>query len=580
MKTTLLLSVFALLLNVSVYAQFQKNVGAAGENYHDLNQEPMNDGSNDIMVAANLFDASMTNQTFTLKRIDQTGTVLWAQKYDNPSFPNARVFDIVPYLDIIVATGSIDVGGTKRTFIARILATTGSVINVKYYDIVSPNFNSRGLQIEYTDSDANGDATPDPGFIVGGFFSSCYNLDTNCSLNIGFVLRVNNNLDLIWASELDTSVPATADYDFINGITETNDGFFLTGSATGLNAANNTQQGVLAHKIDFTGSPVWDRSYIFGNSRDVSVDAYFDVTSQKIYMLANYSVSHYFGVTVLDNTTGTIDMTSSWYATSGDVDRYGFTLMESATSSNNLVVTGYDRQENFVDAAGVAQTGESNIFVYEFEKSSGNAVGVNYQFLLPHTEPAGDEFNFWNGQMPLIYYPDISFLYSEIPGAVGNYYHVGYRTQAAGSFTEAELFKTGTDKRNICDNLVLNITPSSINIFPIQVMSGSTPASETPMSFTVNGFNYTENSCSDILGTNDFEKETGFIYPNPVQNELQTTVKNAQDYQVLDATGRVVRNGNFAQESVVNTSELPNGLYFITISNELRQVQTFKFLKK
>ena len=58
---------------------------------------------------------------------------------------------------------------------------------------------------------------------------------------------------------------------------------------------------------------IWNRSHVFGNSQDVSVDAYFDTASQQIYMLSNYSVTHLFGVTVLDNVTGAISFPQSWY---------------------------------------------------------------------------------------------------------------------------------------------------------------------------------------------------------------------------------------------------------------------------
>ncbi len=580
MKTKLLFSTLAFLFTLCLSAQHQTNVGVNNEHYHDLNQDPLNDGSDDIMVAANLFDASMTTQVFTLKRVSQTGNVVWARKYDGGALPNARVFDIVNRFDITYVTGSVDVGGTKRTFIAEIEANTGNVLNVQYYDIVSPNFNSRGLNIQYTESDVDGDAIGDPGFVVGGFFSGCYNVDTNCANNIGFVLRTDVNLNILWSLELDTSVSATADYDFINGITETSDGFFITGSATGLNSSNQTQQAVLAHKVDFQGSWMWDQSYIFGNSRDVSVDAYFDAADGRIYMLANYSVSHFFGVTVFDNATGNVDAARSWYANGNEYDKYAFNIMESLVSPNNLVITGYDRDENWIDNAGVAQFGTSNIFVYEFEKATGNAVGPNYQFLVPHVEPTGDEFNFWNGQMPLIYYPDMSFTGRNSTGSVNDYFHVGYRRNDSADFTKAELYKTGTDKRNVCENAPLTISHTPVNRLLVQVFSGSTPSNATPFNLNVSGFNFTENDCTGSLSNGDVQINTGVIFPNPVSDVLYTTVQNAVSYTLMDSLGRVVANGNFNSDKSIQVDQLTNGLYFLNIMDDNRQAQTFKFIKK
>ena len=579
MKTKLLLSIFTFLTTFYMAAQYQTNVSVANEHYHDLNQTIINDGTDDIMVASNLFDSTMTTQVISLKRINQIGNVVWAREYDALPLVNARVFDVVNRFDLVYITGSVDVSGIKRTFIAEIEAATGIVLNTQFYDIVSPNFNSRGLHIAYTESDADGDGAPDPGLVVSGFFSDCYNVDTTCNTNIGFVLRTDPALNFIWAVEVDTGVPATADYDFVNRTIETADGFFLTGSATGLNGAGLTQQAVLAHKIDFMGNPMWDNSYIFGNSQDVSVDAYYDAGSNEIYALMNYSVSHYFGITVFNNTTGVIDPLKSWYASSGDLDRYGFSLMESLTSPNNLVIAGYDRDENWT-SGGSSLFGQSNVFVYEFDKATGNPVGLNYQYLVPHTEPTGDEFNFWNGQMPLIYYPEMSFEHRNATGTVSDYFHVGYRRNTSASFTAAELYKTDFNKRNMCEDLLLNITPVSISTFTVQVSSAFVPVFTSPLTLNMSGYNYTEDLCDPTLSTGEQEVETGVIFPNPVNNQLFTTISNASTYAIYDAMGRNVAQGRLTTERAVNVETLTSGVYFITIADINRQKQTFKFIKR
>ncbi|MBX2829094.1 MAG: T9SS type A sorting domain-containing protein [Flavobacteriaceae bacterium] len=580
MKTKLLLTTLTFLMTFYMAAQYQSNVSVANEHYHDLNQTIINDGSDDIMVASNLFDPSMTNQVISLKRVNTFGNVVWAMEYDALPLLNARVFDIVNRFDLVYITGSVDVAGIKRVFIAEIEAATGVVLNTQYYDMVSPNFNSRGLHLEYTESDADGDGAPDPGLIVAGFFSDCYNLDTTCATNIGFVLRTDAALNFMWATEVDGIAPGTsADYDFVNRITETVDGYFLTGSATGLNSSGMTQQGVLAHKIDFMGNLVWDNSYIFGNSQDVSVDAYYDAGTNEIYMLTNYSISHYFGVTVYNNGTGAINFTKSWYASSGDLDRYGFTIMESLSSPNNLVIVGYDRDENWT-SGGTSFFGQSNVFVYEFDKATGNPVGLNYQFLVPHTEPTGDEFNFWIGQMPLIYYPEMSFVYQNATGTINDYFHVGYRRNNSASFTAAELYKTDPSKRNLCDNLVLNINPVGISTLTIQVSSALIPVFTSPLALNMNGYNYSEDLCDTVLSTGDQEIETGVIYPNPVSDVLYTTITNATSYTIYDAMGRKVAKGSLDSSKAIDVESLISGIYFVTIADENRQTQSFKFIKK
>ena len=66
MKSKLLLLFLILPALTLCYGQFQKTVRVSNKHYHDLNIEPMNDGSNDYIVAGNLFDAPMQNEELTL----------------------------------------------------------------------------------------------------------------------------------------------------------------------------------------------------------------------------------------------------------------------------------------------------------------------------------------------------------------------------------------------------------------------------------------------------------------------------------------------------------------------------------
>ena len=146
MKTNLLFTAFFLFAALTITGQtFQNNVGVPNQHYHDLNQEPLNDGSDDLIVASNLFDSTMSTSKISLKRVDQLGNVVWAKTYNEAPLSRGRSFDIVTYFDLIYLTGSVDVAGTKRTFIARIDAMTGNPLDVKYYNITSAPFNALSL---------------------------------------------------------------------------------------------------------------------------------------------------------------------------------------------------------------------------------------------------------------------------------------------------------------------------------------------------------------------------------------------------------------------------------------------------
>ena len=539
--------------------------------------EPIEDGSHDLIIAGNMFDTTMSNEEMTLQRVEEDGSLVWQKKYVNTPLDKARVFDIVIRGNIFL-TGSVDVGGIKQMFIAEVDVANGNMLVFNEYAVVSPNFNSRGLKIIATNSDADGDAIGDPGFVIGGFFSDCYALDPTCMFNnLGFVMRVDINLVPMWTIEIDANNPIdNQDYDFVNGITETSDGFLITGSTTGI-ITNFVRQAVLARKIDFSGNTLWDNSYIFGNSRDVSVDAYYDSFTDEIYMLTNYSSSHYFGITVFANTSGAINPTKSWFAGGNNMDLYGFTLMPSATNDSHLVITGYDRDENWVDVNGNPQFANSSVFVYEFEKATGDQAGPAYQFLVPHVEPTPEEFNFWDGQLPLIYYPDMGFPAIDMDGSVV-YYHLGYRTDAAE--TNIELFKTFFDHRNECEHLPLNINHSPISVQPVPVMSGSVPHIMTPSS--INTVNYTVGiaSCIEFLSVSDINTTTATLYPNPATTHVNFTGAQVNEYRLVDALGRIVSEGRLNDQASLYVGDLAKGMYFITLSGDNNAITTLKFIKE
>ena len=578
MNSKLLFLISVLLVTFSGYGQFQKTIRVANKHYHDLNMEFTNDGTDDFIVASNLFDASMQNEELSLKRVDQNGVVVWIKKYTHTSLLHARAFDMVVVGGSIYVTGSIDVAGVRKVFIAEILASNGNFVTSNYYDIIGPNFNSRGLKIIHSVSDADGDTVGDPGFVVGGFFSDCYAVDINCNFNnLGFVLRTDINLNHIWTTEIETSNPInTLDYDFANGITETNDGFFITGSATGITATSSVQQGVLAHKIDFSGVFAWDSSYLFGNASDVSTDAYYDVGTNQIYVLVNYSASHYFGVNVLTNGGGV--STLNWVASGNDLDKYGFRIMESANSANNLVISGYDRDENWI-SGGVSFSGQSTIFVYEFAKATGAQVGPSYQYLVPHVEPTGDEFNFWSGQLPLIYYPDMSQLYVDSAG-IANYYHVGYRTNPSATFTESELYKTPVNFRNECNNLILQLTVNTGNLTPITVTSGQVPVNAVPITLNDMVVPFQISMCDPALSIDEERLDKGTMYPNPASDLVYFTSDDIATYTVIDALGRSVFSGTLTEDKSIYVGDLTNGMYFIKAFDGCGNMDTFKLIKR
>ncbi|MFO7744824.1 MAG: T9SS type A sorting domain-containing protein [Psychroflexus sp.] len=574
-----LLFICYLLFSVTANCQLlQKNIEFAQGHLIDANLAQINDGSNDVIIASNV--QSTASPVPVLKRLEDDGTIVWSKTYDDPTLANARIFDITNYFDLIFMTGSIDVGGVKKVFIAKIEAATGNLLDDRYYDIVNSNFNSTGFKVIISETDANGDNILDEGLLVTGFFGSCPNADPGCNLNIGFALRTDLNLNNIWVAEVDSFVSgANIDYDFVNGVIETSDGFVLTGSATG-QGNTSTQAGVLAHKIDFEGQFIWDSSYIFGNSRDVSVDAYYDTTTDEVFILNNYSSIHHFGVTVLDNANGAINNTKSWYAneSNNSLDFYGFSLVESLSSPDNLIIYGYRR--GYFNGTNTDQT---NIFVHEFDKATGNQVGTSYQYTLPYQEPMGGVYGFWSSQLPLIYYPDMA-LY-DTSATTPTHYAVGYRNgdPANGSFSNIEFMNVDAQKMNACDNLILNFNTNTLGTINsiANVTSALASANETVMALDGTSVTLNEDSCSTQLSVRDQNRFNLKIYPNPASDYVYLN-QNTDVNKILirDITGKTVFETNvYNKNEGIFVGNLSKGVYFIRIGTSDNATGNLKLIK-
>ncbi|MBS3738975.1 T9SS type A sorting domain-containing protein [Mesohalobacter halotolerans] len=485
---------------------------------------------------------------------------------------------------MIFATGSIDVNGVKKVFIARIEALNGNLLAAEYYDVVNANFNSRGFKILTTESDATGDGNPNAGVLVTGFFSSCYNFDNTCNLNIGFALRTDLTLNFLWSAEVDSPVTGNNDFDFVNGAVETSDGFLLTGSANHLDNGTN-KAAVLAHKLDFEGNFVWDNSYFFGNSRDLSVDGYYDTASNEIYLLTNYSNFHHFGVTVLNNTTGAIDFTKTWYVNevNFELDFYGFSILESLSNTDNLLVYGYRR--NYFNGTSNDQ---SNVIVHEFEKNNGNQVGSSYQYLLPFQETPGDEFSFWNSpmfpQMPEVYYPDMAI--NDFDAATTAQYTVGYRNgdPATGGFANIEFFKIESQKTNVCDNMTIDYTTNAINsVTPISTNISSLTITSTKNTLSFNPVNLTlvEDSCDPNVSVNDPSKTQIKIYPNPTSSYVYININDINEVSVFDINGKkVFETKSYDKTEGLYLGDLNNGIYFVNVKTNEFESESFKIVKQ
>ncbi len=92
-------------------------------------------------------------------------------------------------------------------------------------------------------------------------------------------------------------------------------------------------------------------------------------------------------------------------------------------------------------------------------------------------------------------------------------------------------------------------------------------------------FSITQNA----LSTSEASVKSFSIYPNPSHDVVNILLKNASqkaDYKLFDASGRLVKEGNFKGETKVRVNDLINGNYLITVILENGERITEKLIIK
>lgn len=83
-----------------------------------------------------------------------------------------------------------------------------------------------------------------------------------------------------------------------------------------------------------------------------------------------------------------------------------------------------------------------------------------------------------------------------------------------------------------------------------------------------------------FLATSEIKPlKNGTIYPNPAKDNIHTDhVRGAEKYRIVDASGRLIKEGNIETE-MINVSLLPKGNYILQVVMK-DKIQSFKFIKE
>ena len=89
-----------------------------------------------------------------------------------------------------------------------------------------------------------------------------------------------------------------------------------------------------------------------------------------------------------------------------------------------------------------------------------------------------------------------------------------------------------------------------------------------------------------VLGVDDFEEInlSVMVYPNPTTDYLTLEVKEFDpatlSFQLFDIQGRLLQSQNIINNQTnIIMSTLPSATYFVKVSQENREVKTFKIIK-
>jgi hypothetical protein len=579
-----LITLLFIFITLNGLAQFQQDM-QSDVHFSDLNTLYLQDSSGDYIVAGSKFDNIYNNSKLTLTRIDEvSGAIVWTKVYEDVLFTNFRGFDIDRYNDgeeKIALTGSvkIDLTGYNNTIIAVFEAINGNLLTARTFAGSGNHANSQGLNIIYTETMIN--MMPMPGFVIAGFMNDMYDNDMAQS-NIGFAMRVDENLLPIWTRTFDNDFLMGVDYDVVNNITETNDGYFLTGARSkALSIPPFNFQAVMAMKVDFYGDFVWETSYIHNNANGIGADAKYDAAEDKIYLLANYDSNQFFGVTVLSNITGTV-ASNSWYGQEATTQGwFGFELSRSF-DPNNLVVHGYKNYNELLNSDDVLTAVRTTPFAYEFQKNTGAQVKtIQYEVLYETPALMNDFFYFWNTDIPKTYFPDMAFI---SPSADMNYFTVGLRTQDDFD-TKMEMIQTDNFLDNECNSSLYDITVNPISIFSFEetLQNAFSPFNDIDFVASIPSYNIASCETGGYIidpstGITDFESHALSIYPNPANDVLTISLETEiQSIAILNILGAQVMH---AENSKLNISHLTAGIYMIRVQAISGKAYTSKFTKE
>lgn len=573
---TLLLSAVVLLLPVFLQAQYATYYGRSldhtyltVENVTAADNPQYDDG---YIISTTVFSNGNSSVPVRgeITRTDLLGGLHWVNEYTvTPSSLENRFNHITKYsfngsVEYLVVGSIIDGTGSTTLMIATI-DDNGAVLASQEL--------SSGTYAHLVG--IKGIVTSDDGFAIVAMETTGFgNLDDK---NI-VILKLDNSLTL-QSSMTVTSTTITRDYDTPTDIIEGDnpEEFFIVGTSN--KDVNSLSCGFAALVEPQANTVHWSYNFstALGAHWDVGADAFYN--GNRLWVLANSSIIHYFNLIELEPSTGAvlnvIQFSDVTYG--NDFDHYGFELKESLNNPDeHLVISGWK---------SLYATNAVQPFLLEVNPFDGS---IAWQWKYD---------GYINNQMAL---NENSWLRVGAAGQFSFYFNdmMTYRPNREGY---AMLTANATDPDQIWlwfgTDLTGNVLPDCGYDPPLGDSIPPYFPTNNPLTTTtdntqigMDGFlnetdvTYYANRCGEDAkfkngGTNSLEENAinaYKVYPNPATHTLFVRGEDIKEVTLTDMFGRKIltQKVNAQTQTSLNTSNVKTGIYIINITTTGGDIKT------
>ncbi|MGH1434352.1 MAG: T9SS type A sorting domain-containing protein [Lewinella sp.] len=583
--TSFLLLVF--LPTISAQSIWESAFSKADHDFRDYSITTAADGSGDMVIAGTLHNKLTDERRIHVLKLDgDDASVVFELVYTAAGDSWAKSITAFQNGSSTgyAITGYVDDGGVNRTTVLT-LDENGVLLHETMLAQLSATTNGMGLHIAATP-----DALNDGFVVVGMVHEPLSGSDLRTPEKQAFCVKLDQNLGVVWEKYFDSNVGPlySLDWDVANFVTPTDQGYFITGGKNSLTVLGQQRQGILALMLDGLGNQLWDASYYTGNAIDTGASAWYDQSNQKVYVLANISVSHHLGISVFDAATGALDLSQSFesFSSNSELDKYGHTLVKSPYA-NHVTIQGRALDYSWSGGSNQGQIG----FLVNYDLST-QSFGVHY--LETNNSTALNSIGTYDPLIPEAisawYYPQALVNLDVLSGAMLSYF--GDTGQDVGLLVR-KFRHSSPSKYEFCeqgDSLLLDVVNPVVGEAGVNLTATNASSTiGTPNFLDAPEVTSFEEVClqEGHTGTTLVQAfESVNIFPNPTGGLFAVSWEKTNpliQISLLDINGRILLQKGLPSGSLttqIDVSRFPAGVYLLQLTNNEGAVTSRRIVRQ